>query len=251
MIGKIGSALISPLGSGLVLGCAALMLAFIGRHRAAISIGGFAMVWLWVFSTPVISDWLRYSIERSYPPIPVAQLPKAQAIVVLGGAIAPPTEGWALPDLSGAADRVWHAARLFKAGKAQIVVLSGGSDPAVSTSSEAEAMRVFIGALGVPDAAVLLEIHSRNTRENARFTAALLRRRGIHEILLVTSALHMARACAHFGAQGLTVHPVAIDYEVVSSPSDLRWLPSAAALDISGRAIKEWVGQIIWARQVP
>ena len=49
---------------------------------------------------------------------------------------------------------------------------------------------------------------------------------------------------ARFEAEGLTVHPAATDYEAGAARSDMRWLPSAAALDGSGRAIKEWVGQL-------
>jgi uncharacterized SAM-binding protein YcdF (DUF218 family) len=51
-------------------------------------------------------------------------------------------------------------------------------------------MRQFMLALSVPDSARLLEPHSRNTNQNARYTANLLGERGIEDILLVTSALH-------------------------------------------------------------
>ena len=42
----------------------------------------------------------------------------------------------------------------------------------LSATSEAEAMRVLLRDLGIPDEAILLETRSRNTRENARFSAA-------------------------------------------------------------------------------
>lgn len=89
-----------------------------------------------------------------------------------------------------------HGARLFDAHKSPIVVLSGGSGPAVSTSSEAEVMQMFIRDLGVPDAAFLLETRSPKTHENARFSAALVRKYDIHEILLVASPLHTWHAPA-------------------------------------------------------
>lgn len=73
-------------------------------------------------------------------------------------------------------------------------------------------------------------------------SAKLLRERGIQQVLLVTSALHMRRAVHLFEQQGLVVHPVAIDHEVGSPNARMNWLPDASALDGSGRAFKEVVG---------
>ncbi len=146
---------------------------------------------------------------------------------------------WLISSVRSLADR-----RLYHAGKAPLVVLSGGSDPTVSAMSEAEAMQLFLRDLGVPDSAMLLETHSRNTRENARYSAQLLDARKMHHILLVTSALHMDRAMGEFAAQGLDVTPAVTDVEAVPAPADLwRYLPDAEALSASARALKERVGQ--------
>lgn len=247
-LSSVALALISPLGSALALGGIALMLAQRGIKRAAWVAGIAALVWLWVWSTPLASVWLLGSIEGRYPPLAMQAVPSAQAIVVLGGALSPPGPGRQYPDLSGGSDRVWHAARLFHAGKAPLVVMSGGGDPALSQMSEAQAMRDFIQDLGVPVAAVVLEPDSRNTRENARFTAMLLRQRQINQVLLVTSALHMRRALAHFRAEGLTVIPLATDHTPLDASGGLDLLPDAGALEGSGRAFKELIGQAIWAR---
>lgn len=193
-ISSVALILISPLGSALALGSIALVLAQRGIKRPAWVAGTAALVWLWVWSTPLASVWLLGDIESRYPPLALQAVPSAQAIVVLGGALSPPSAGRQYPDLSGGSDRVWHAARLYHAGKAPLVVMSGGSDPAFSLVSEAQAMRDFIQDLGVPAAAVVLEPDSRNTRENARFAALLLRQRQISQVLLVTPALHMRRA---------------------------------------------------------
>jgi uncharacterized SAM-binding protein YcdF (DUF218 family) len=157
-------------------------------------------------------------------------------------------------DLSSVADRVWHAARLYHAGKAPLLVLSGGNAP--GAVSEAEAMRLFLLDLGVPASAMLLEKDSGNTRQNASLSAALLAQRGVTRVLLVTSALHMARASGHFEAAGLSVVPVATDHESLNQLPGSRFLPSAEALDDSGRAMKEWLGHRLWppggaARQSP
>ena len=230
----------------LALGLVALALAVWRWRRVSWLLAAIALLWLWLWSTPAASLWLRAGLEARYPPLALQAVPSAQAIVVLGGALSPPSAGRPWPDLSAAADRVWHAARLFRARKAPLVLMSGGHDPALSLTSEAHAMRDFIQDLGVPSAAVLLEPDSRNTRENAQFTAVLLRQRQVNSVLLVTSALHMRRALAHFKGQGLQVVPVATDHSPLAAPGLAGWLPDAGALDGSGRAFKELIGQWIW-----
>jgi uncharacterized SAM-binding protein YcdF (DUF218 family) len=235
--------LISPLGSALALGLFACLLGALGRRRLALVLSLAAFLWLNVWSLPVASLWIRATLEGEYPATAIPALPAVQAVVVIGGAIAPAQAGHLDPNLGAAADRVWHAARLYHAGKAPLLVLSGGTDPKVSLTSEAEAMRMLLRDLGVPDAAMLLEGKSRTTEENARFSADLLRQRGIKTVLLVTSALHMKRALRHWEGQGLLVHPAATDHEASLVPSSWQlWLPNASALDGSTRALKEWIG---------
>lgn len=246
MFAKLLIALISPLGTALVLAVLGLLLAWRGRRRLVPRLGVVALVWLWVWAMPASSLWLRAQMEGEFPPQAVEALPVAQSIVVLGGAMSAPDAQRPLPDLHASADRVWHAARLYHAGKAPLLVLSGGSDPAVSTTSEAEAMRGLLRDLGVPEAAMLVEVRSRNTRENARYSAALLRERGMDEVLLVTSALHMRRALRVFQDEGLRVVPAATDHEAAPAAGWLCFVPDAAALEGSARALKEWTGRWVW-----
>ena len=246
MLSKIVIWLLSPLGMALCLAVLALMLAWRRRLRSSVALAALTLVWLWGWSTPVLSLWLRGTIEDQFPPVSVAAMPQAQALVVLGGGVAPPSGRSAEIDLQSAADRVWYAARLFHAGKAPLLLLSGGSDPERDAFSEARAMAMLLQDLGVPPSAMLLEEMSRNTRENAAFSAPLLKARGIERVLLVTSALHMPRALALFTAQGLQSVPAPTDFEAnrAPSPGTQAWLPDALALDGSGRAIKEIVGKL-------
>ena len=240
---KLITLLISPLGTALLLALLAGYGAWRSHRRLAWASATLAIGWLWLWSTPMASSCLRTVVESAYPAVPVKALPTAEAVVVLGGAMSPPRGSRLEVDLNLAADRVWHAARIFHAGKAPLVVLSGGSDPDLGTLSEAEAMRVFLHDLGVPDSAVVLETRSRNTHQNAVFSAELLRARGVHKVLLVTSALHMRRAMREFEGQGLTAIPATTDVEGVPLPiSALRLLPDAEALAGSARAFKEIVG---------
>ena len=244
MLSKFVIWFLSPLGAALCLAGLALLLAWRNRLRSAMAVAVLAFGWLWAWSTPVLSLWLRGTVEDQFAALPVAAVQRAQAIVVLGGGVAPPAGKSAEINLLSASDRVWYAARLFHAGKAPLLLLSGGSVPGRDAFSEARAMAIFLQDLGVPPHALVLEEASRNTRDNAAFSAALLKARGIDHILLVTSALHMARALALFRAQGLHADPAPTDFEShLVPPGLMRWLPDAMALDGSGRAMKELVGK--------
>jgi uncharacterized SAM-binding protein YcdF (DUF218 family) len=248
LIGELATLLISPLGTAVLLGLFALIAAAASRSRLAMASGMAAVVWLWVWSTPAASLWVRYMIEQQHPARPVASMPTARAIVVLGGVVSPPTTRGQAANLTQAADRLWHAARLYRAGKAPLILVSGGSDAEFHTGSEARAMRAMLGELGVPSWAVVLEEKSRNTRQNAEYSAALLRARGVDRVLLVTSALHMERARMQFVAQGLRVETAPTDHEGAPRPTQVMdILPNTEALDGSARALKELVGQaVLW-----
>ena len=65
-------------------------------------------------------------LEGPYPPVVAADCPRADAIVVLGGAVQPLLVGEIRPRLHRGSDRVWEAARLWHAGCAPRVLVSAG-----------------------------------------------------------------------------------------------------------------------------
>jgi len=249
LISKLVTFLISPFGSALLVALLALICAVRGRRKLAFGLGTAAVAWVWLWATPVVGKSLRLYLESGFPPLLVEALPAAPAAVVLGGAIAAPGDGRPYAQLHEASSRVWHAARLYHAGKAPLLLLSGGGGRVGTTApSEAQAMGMLLGDLGVPGSAMLLEGDSRTTVQNAEFSAALLKARGIQRVLLVTSAAHMARAVAQFEAAGLAVVPVAVDHGGVPAWNDwAAWMPNAGSLDESGRSFKEALGR--WLRR--
>lgn len=245
MLSKYFTLLISPLGFSLVLLALALIQLGFKRVKWGMTLTVTAFSWLWIWSTPLASYLLQNQMETAYPPLAIGVVPSAEAIVVLGGAIGSPALGFPNANLYAGANRVWHAARLYKAGKSPWVVLSGGADLSLIQESEAKAMAGFIEDLGVPGSALILEEQSRTTSQNASMTAVLLKDRNIHHILLVTSALHMERAKRLFEKQGLQVEAIATDHEATVKPvGALAYLPDAEALSNSARAMKELAGRV-------
>jgi uncharacterized SAM-binding protein YcdF (DUF218 family) len=92
--------------------------------------------------------------------------------------------------------------RLFQNGAAPILLLSGGGAGPVS---EAEAMRRLASRAGVQAEALILEPLSRNTAENALYSARVLRAQDKHRIVLVSDRLHLPRAALLFRLAGLTI----------------------------------------------
>jgi len=241
---KLLTALALPPAGPILLALFGLLLAWrdwrLGKTLVVLSLAV-----LWLLATPAVSDFLKYSLERRFPPQAVYEVPNADAIVALGGGIQPASSRNPYPDLRAGADRYWHAARLWHAGKAPEIVVSGGAMPWLDArSTEADAAVRFLAELGVPDNRVLLESASIDTRQNAAMTEAVLRTRGARRVLLVTSALHMRRALARFEQiPGIEFIPVATDHEVAADPpGPIRWLPDTGALDGSRRALKEYLG---------
>ena len=205
-----------------------------------------AFAWLSVWSMPMSAYYLVSYLESAYPPLPMNAVSHAQAIVVLGGNLTPAQTAFPYENLYSSADRMWHAARLYKAGKAPVILLSGGADMAIVNESEAKAMARFMIDLGIPESALILEENSRTTSDNAAMSAVILKKHQINHILLVTTATHTPRATRLFRAQGLEVEPIAIDHEATSHPHGaLAYLPDAGALATSASAFKELVGRFV------
>jgi len=100
-----------------------------------------------------------------------------------------------------------HAADLFLAGLAPVLVFSGGVGALTAGQyggvSEADAFADIAVARGVPRAAILVEGASTNTGENIRFTRALLEARGVAHasLILVQKPFMERRTLATFLAQ--------------------------------------------------
>jgi len=219
----------------------ALLLVLIDRRRAAVVSLCLCFAWLYLCSTALVADALMATLEDDYRPRAMSVVPGADAIVVLGGATRGDTHFSSLGDLNARADRLVHAVALFRARKAPVILLSGGASP--GNRSEADIMMETLEMMGVPPRAMLRERGSRDTHDNAIYSAMQLKNRNLTRIHLVTSAFHMRRAVPLFERQGLTVIPAPTDYQRLVGPTPLpRWLPTVDDLQRSTIAIHEHVG---------
>jgi uncharacterized SAM-binding protein YcdF (DUF218 family) len=252
LVSKLMAPLVYPLSLGLGLWLAALVCAWRGRRTWGWGCGAAGTGVLLLFSSPWVGEAMLRSLENDYPSLAPADCDSAQAIVVLGGVTAPAVLPRSGVEVNEGFDRLLHGMRLWRAGKAPLLVLCGGVITFLSgdVDDEASCLRQLAVEYGVPPGAMLLEQRSRNTYENAVFVRPLLEQRGVRHILLVTSAAHMRRSVAAFERQGLEVSPAPTDVQVVPVPfSPLRVLPATEALGFSQQAVKEYVGlAVYWLR---
>ena len=122
------------------------------------------------------------------------------------------------------------------------VIFSGGSGeffPIGSQGPEAEHARRFFEGFKIAPPRLRLEDRSRNTLENAVFTAELVKPQRDQRWVLVTSAFHMPRAKALFEAQG---------FHIIPRPGDFRTIESQDRWQIFGRP-SEGFGGSTWPRK--
>ncbi len=241
----IEEAALNPLTWIFVLLAAAIVLWKWSRTARSLCFASLAS--LLVFGSWTVSQALLRTLENQFPDRAPDATPQAQAIVVLGGAVHFPSSRHPGSGLINPSDRVLHAFRLYRAGKAPVIVCSGGGPG----GAEAPLMTGLLEEWGVPADAILLEERSLNTHENALYSFSLLQSRGIRQILLVTSASHMPRAAAVFRKVGFQVEPSPADYwtgwgDDTDAFNLLDWLPSPHPLMGSAMALREWVGLIVY-----
>ncbi|MGD0497306.1 MAG: YdcF family protein [Bryobacteraceae bacterium] len=245
---KLLAPLLYPLTFSILLLAAAIILR---KRRLWLPLCGSAFLVLSFLGSGPVESALMGSLENTYPPKPLAGIANAQAIVVLGGDIRMPNGRRPLSELAESSDRLLHALRLYKAGKAPRILLTGGNVEFLVGAGqipEARTAAALLEEWGVPAEAILIEDRSRNTRENAVFSRAALEPLGVRRILLVTSASHMPRAFRVFGRLGFEVIPAPTDFLTGWSNPDFPFdfIPSAESLENSTLAIREWIGLAVY-----
>jgi uncharacterized SAM-binding protein YcdF (DUF218 family) len=129
---------------------------------------------------------------------------KSQAIIVLGAA---QYNGKPSPVFEARLD---HAADLYKAGIAPMIVVTGGKLPG-DEFTEAGAGADYLHTRGIPDEAILRETTSRNSWESLRASARFLQDRGITRVVLVSDPFHSLR---------IRLIAEEIGFDAVTSPTE-------------------------------
>jgi len=236
--------LAQPLSLGFFLVFLGFALGLFGfvRTRNAFLVTALAVQFLALFTTvgAMATATLEKRFERP------ARLPEAPvcAIVLGGGFDGTVTKVRGNIEFGAAGDRFIEGLRLARLYPDMKLIITGG-DPTLDHSSEADAdiAARFYSQMGLDSSRIILENQSRNTEENAAFTAPILKNQSLSPCLLITSAFHMPRSVGLFRKAGVGIIPWPVDFKTTGRETlalDIFELGNnAALLEI---ALHEYVG---------
>ena len=233
---------------------ACLLLAFFTKKPALRRrMGGIAAAIFFVFGNSFLVN--EVALRWEYPPTRMpADSAQRIAVVLTGGMMNVMKE---TPDnrflLGQQADRAGQALYLYKTGAVQKILISGGQGglpfQTKPVSDEGRMTVRFLTLSGVRPGDIMLETRSRNTHENAVFSAKLLHDRfHTNQCVLITSALHMRRSMGCFQKENVRVTPFPGNFlssRRSFSPGD--WLlPHEQSFADSSYLLKELVGYAVY-----
>ena len=201
---------------------------------------------LWILGATPLSAVLLDDIERSYRTNNPTHIPPADAVIMLGGIMAPsPSDSRGL-NLGPSADRLLTAIDIARAGKVKALILGGGSvEEPGKHFRESERCKALITRWAI----VPIPIHDlpgcRDTRDEAIQVAALAKANHWSKFVLVSSANHLRRASATFRSLGLEVTPVGCDFDaesILQGPRRFVLIPQVERLYLLQAWIHETVG---------
>ena len=202
---------------------------------------------LYIISTPIFSNNFFKLVEGSEYRKPISTVDSADAIVVLSGMLEINEVGYSTYVEWGDPDRFFGGIALFKAGKAQKLVFTGGKMPwnkAVKT--EGAVLKEYAIANGILSDKIFVTKDVENTADEAVAVKELISPN--KRIILVTSAYHMYRAKTLFEKQGFIVNPYKVDYKATRNDTTtlMDFLPSAGNLELSESGIREIFGRMFY-----
>lgn len=197
----------------------------------------------WVLQPPPALDQARMRRIQADP--------KNKAIVVLGGGVEPYAPEYGVSNLAATSlERLRYGLWLSREVGVPVAFSGGIGWARTEGASEAEvASRIASHDFRHP--LRWTESQSRDTRQNAAHTVALLKRAGITQIVLVTHGWHMPRAMRAFEdaarPAGMQVEPAPMGLNLRSESPLLDWLPSDFGFKRMRQAVRESLGQLVGA----
>ena len=198
-------------------------------------------------STPIFSNNFFKLVEGSEYRKSNSAIDSADAIVVLSGMLGINEIGDSTFIEWGDPDRFFGGVALFRAGKAQKLVFTGGKMPwDKAKKTEGEVLKKYAISNGIPVEKIFVTKDLENTADEAVAVKELIN--PYKRIILVTSAFHMSRARKLFEKQGFIVIPYKVDYKT-SQNKDIGimdFLPSSGNLELTEIGIREIIGRIFY-----
>jgi uncharacterized SAM-binding protein YcdF (DUF218 family) len=202
---------------------------------------------LYIISTPIFSNNFFKIIKGSEHRKPISAIDSADAIVVLSGILEINEVGDSTYIEWGDSNRFFGGIALFKAGKAQKLIFTGGKMPwDKAKKTEGEVLKEYAISNGIPAEKIFVTKDVENTADEAVAIKELMS--PSKRIILVTSAYHIYRAKKLFGKQGFEVRPYKVDYKTAGNRKVtlMDFIPSADNLELTETGIREIIGRLFY-----
>lgn len=244
---KVFAFLASPVVLIIIILCVAHLL---GQRHAILKrrLSLLALLMLLIFSSPFTASTLLSSLEQKLPTLAVSEVPVADTIILLAGGVDVPYAPRKAAELGARGDRLLLTHRLWKAGKAPRIIVSGGNVYNGSgIAPESEHTKDILTAWGIPPTQIYIETASRNTKQSAANLEDVVAELEVQSVLLVTSAYHMPRSYQLLRNIADTVVPVPANHLIVEHdrPTVFNFIPSSTSLDGSTLALYEYLGMLV------
>lgn len=197
------------------------------RYSGAIALGVLAVVASFFGSIDSIPKNLLGEMERPYVRTSLADMAECDAVVALGGGHEYSGHEPLGFGLSEAAERIFTAVEVVRIKKAKALVMSGGTATINGEETElALLLDRWLTAWNLKTVPTYYLQKIRTTQDESLKVQELAKQHNWKRIALVTSANHMPRSEAVFAAKGLTIIPVACDFQGLGKiKRDRLWSP--------------------------
>lgn len=218
------------------------------RLGSRLAVGGLAFLVL--AGILPLGNVLILPLEERFATAPkIAPSEKLAGIIILGGF----EDGWVSAGRGGlavneSAERLTEGVRLaLKHPEAKVVFTGGVGGLWPGGTDAAGPVGEFLTEVGIDRQRVVLESRSRNTHENAVFTAELVKPQAGQRWALVTSAYHIPRSMSVFRTAGFDVVAYPVDYRTRGAEDMLRPFERIpAGLERLDLAAREWIGLLAY-----
>lgn len=158
----------------------------------------------------IIPYLLLIPLQSPFIPEKKIEWKKDNVIILLGSGIQNRATLNTFSPTAEADTRIMRAAELYFSCKQEhhcSILISGGITSKFKIS-EATIYKKIFTSWGINSNDVILEKHSKNTQQNAQFSAEILKNKKFDQFILVTSSTHLRRAILWVNYFGIKTQPV-------------------------------------------